>query len=187
MSVVSAGETSPPTTEGLIIPTPSMDYSYLQQEKNQQSSIISANMLPSLPASTSSCCQPTTMSNSSSQIDLFVETPSTTMDSSVTMCGPSSNMYVNAGVLDLCGSGLEKLNRAAPDYVLNTTTLLLDDNCLQRLDNIHTYQCLEKVSYVHIISIHLMLKLCVCVYVSLQFSFRILLFWKICGICSATN
>ena len=151
MSTVSAGETSPPTTEGLLITTSSMDYNYLEQEKQQQSSIISANMLPSLPASTSSCCHPTTMSNSSSQIDLFVETPSTTMDtSSVTMCGSSSNMYVNAGVLDLCGSGLEKLNRAAPDYVLNTTTLLLDDNCLQRMDNIHTYQCLEKVISVQI-------------------------------------
>ena len=148
MSTVSAGETSPPTTEGLIIPTSSADYNYLHQEK-QNSSIISANMLPSLTAA-NSCCH-TTMSNSSSQIDLFVETPSTTMDtSSVTMCGSSSNMYVNAGVLDLCGSGLEKLNRAAPDYVLNTTTLLLDDNCLQRMDNIHTYQCLEKVFSVQI-------------------------------------
>jgi hypothetical protein len=151
MSTVSAGETCPPTTEGLIIPTSSMDYNDLEQEKQQQSSIISANMLPSLPASTSSCCQPTTMSNSSSRIDLFVETPSTTMDTSITMCGSSPTMYGNAGVLDLCGSGIEKLHRAAPLDVLNTTTLLLDGNCLQRLDNIHTYQCLEKVILAHII------------------------------------
>ena len=82
------------------------------------------------------------MSNSSSQIDLFAETPS--MDTAGTICS-SSDIYGNVGVLDLSGTGLEKLNRAAPDYVLNTTTLLLDNNCLQRLDNIHTYQCLEKV------------------------------------------
>jgi len=36
--------------------------------------------------------------------------------------------------------------RATPQLVLNTTTLLLDNNNLSRLDNIHTYQCLEKVS-----------------------------------------
>ncbi len=41
--------------------------------------------------------------------------------------------------------GLEKLTRAAPEWQLNTTTLLLDGNSLQRLDNIHTYQCVEKV------------------------------------------
>ena len=145
MSVVHTGDLPPSTTESLLTQTSSADYnnSFVEQEK-QPPSVISANMLPSLPAanSSSSCCH-TTMSNSSSQIDLFVETPS--MDtSSVTMCG-SSNAYVNAGVLDLSASGLEKLNRAAQDDVLNTTTLLLDDNCLQRLDNIHTYQCLEKV------------------------------------------
>ena len=148
MSVVHTGDLPPSTTESLLTQTSSADYnnSFVEQEK-QPPSVISANMLPSaLPAanySSSSCCPPS-MSNSSSQLDLFVETPS--MDtSSVTMCG-SSNAYVNAGVLDLSASGLEKLNRAAPDDVLNTTTLLLDDNCLQRLDNIHTYQCLEKVS-----------------------------------------
>ena len=40
---------------------------------------------------------------------------------------------------------LEKLTRATPELILNTTTLLLDNNNLVRLDNIHTYQCLEKV------------------------------------------
>ena len=47
--------------------------------------------------------------------------------------------------LDLSAHGLTKLNRAAPGYELTTMTLLLDNNSLQRLDNIHTYQCLEKV------------------------------------------
>ena len=42
--------------------------------------------------------------------------------------------------------GLEKLHRATPELILNTTTLVLDNNKLARLDNIHTYQCLEKVS-----------------------------------------
>ena len=40
---------------------------------------------------------------------------------------------------------MEKLTRATPELILNTTTLLLDTNKLTRLDNIHTYQCLEKV------------------------------------------
>ena len=48
--------------------------------------------------------------------------------------------------LDLSSHGLTKLSRAAPGYELTTMTLLLDNNSLQRLDNIHTYQCLEKVS-----------------------------------------
>ena len=48
--------------------------------------------------------------------------------------------------LDLSSHGLTKLTRAAPGYELTTMTLLLDNNSLQRLDNIHTYQCLEKVS-----------------------------------------
>ena len=48
-------------------------------------------------------------------------------------------------VLDLSGQGLEKLRRAAPEWQLHTTTLILDDNNLQRMDNIHTYQCIEKV------------------------------------------
>ena len=47
--------------------------------------------------------------------------------------------------LDLSGAELEKLSRATPELILNTTTLVLDNNKLQRLDNIHTYQCLEKV------------------------------------------
>ena len=47
--------------------------------------------------------------------------------------------------LDLSSHGLTKLSRAAPGYDLTTLTLLLDNNSLQRLDNIHTYQCLEKV------------------------------------------
>ena len=48
--------------------------------------------------------------------------------------------------LDLSSHGLTKLSRAAPGYDLTTLTLLLDNNSLQRLDNIHTYQCLEKVT-----------------------------------------
>ena len=47
--------------------------------------------------------------------------------------------------LDLSGHQLEKLSRATPELILNTTTLILDNNVLSRLDNIHTYQCLEKV------------------------------------------
>jgi uncharacterized protein YcbK (DUF882 family) len=47
--------------------------------------------------------------------------------------------------LDLSGQGLEKLSRAAPDFQLNTMTLILDRNNLQRMDNIHTFQCIEKV------------------------------------------
>ena len=47
--------------------------------------------------------------------------------------------------LDLSGQGLEKLTRAVPECQLNTTTLLLDRNKLQRLDNLHSYQCIEKV------------------------------------------
>ena len=39
------------------------------------------------------------------------------------------------------------LTRATPELILNTTTLLLDKNKLTRLDNIHTYQCLEKVPF----------------------------------------
>lgn len=47
--------------------------------------------------------------------------------------------------LDLSGQDLEKLTRAAPEWQLNTMTLILDHNNLQRLDNIHTFQCIEKV------------------------------------------
>ena len=47
--------------------------------------------------------------------------------------------------LDLSGHNIEKLSRATPELILNTTTLVLDNNSLTRLDNIHTYQCLEKV------------------------------------------
>ena len=47
--------------------------------------------------------------------------------------------------LDLSSQSLDKLSRATPELILNTTTLLLDNNNLVRLDNIHTYQCLEKV------------------------------------------
>ena len=47
--------------------------------------------------------------------------------------------------LDLSSREMEKLARATPELILNTTTLLLDTNKLTRLDNIHTYQCLEKV------------------------------------------
>ena len=49
--------------------------------------------------------------------------------------------------LDLSGQELEKLTRAVPEHQLNTTTLILDGNRLQRLDNIHTYQCIEKVGH----------------------------------------
>ena len=146
MSTIQTEDVPPSTSESLLMETSIKEFSntFVAQEAKQSSTTISANMLPSMSAAanSSSCCH-STMSNSSSQLDLFVETPS--MDtSSITMC-ESSNAYVNAGVLDLSTSGLEKLNRAAPDDVLNTTTLLLDGNCLQRLDNIHTYQCLEKV------------------------------------------
>ena len=51
----------------------------------------------------------------------------------------------DSDTLDLTAHGLEKLSRATPELILNTTTLLLDNNTLTRLDNIHTYQCLEKV------------------------------------------
>ncbi len=54
-------------------------------------------------------------------------------------------------VLDLRNRGLEKLSRAAPEWQLNTITLLLDGNNLQRLDNIHTFQCLEKVREMHMV------------------------------------
>ena len=145
MATIQTEDVPPSTSESMLMQTSINDFNntFVEQETQQSSSTISANMLPSMSAANStSYCHPT-MSNSSSQLDLFVETPS--MDtSSITMC-ESSNAYVNAGVLDLSASGLEKLNRAAPDDVLNTTTLLLDGNCLQRLDNIHTYQCLEKV------------------------------------------
>ena len=146
MSTIQTEDVPPSTSESLLMQTSIKEFNntFVAQEAKQSSTTISANMLPSMSAAanSSSCCH-STMSNSSSQLDLFVETPS--MDtSSITMC-ESSNAYVNAGVLDLSASGLEKLNRAAPDDVLNTTTLLLDGNCLQRLDNIHTYQCLEKV------------------------------------------
>ena len=48
-------------------------------------------------------------------------------------------------VLDLSGRDLEKLSRATDKDQLNTTTLILDDNKLQRLDYLHSYECLEKV------------------------------------------
>jgi len=47
--------------------------------------------------------------------------------------------------LDLSSQELTKLSRAAPDCTLATMTLILDNNSLLRLDNIHTYQCIEKV------------------------------------------
>ena len=149
MSTIFSGDLPPSTTESLLTQTSEIDFNScrVEEEKRESASVLPTNMLPSMSSSvnaSSSCFHPT-MSNSSSQVDLFLETPS--MDtSSVTICG-SSNAYVNAGVLDLSDSGLEKLNRAARDDILNTTTLLLDNNCLQRLDNIHTYQCLEKVSF----------------------------------------
>ena len=57
--------------------------------------------------------------------------------------------------LDLAGADLEKLSRATPELILNTTTLVLDNNKLQRLDNIHTYQCLEKVKHLSPVTCHL--------------------------------
>ena len=133
MSAISTGQaSSQPITENIVTPV-STDYNQIQHHK-QHSSNTAANMLP--PTSCSA------MSNSSSQIDLFSETPS--KDNTGPVCvGPDS--YINDDVLDLSSTGLEKLNRAAAEYVLSSTTLLLDNNCLQRLDNIHTYQCLEKV------------------------------------------
>ena len=52
---------------------------------------------------------------------------------------------LDSDTLDLSSRGLEKLSRATPELVLNTTSIILDNNNLARLDNIHTYQCLEKV------------------------------------------
>ena len=52
---------------------------------------------------------------------------------------------VDPDTLDLSGQNIEKLGRANSDVQLNVSTLILDGNSLQRLDNIHTYQCLEKV------------------------------------------
>ncbi len=54
---------------------------------------------------------------------------------------------VDPDTLDLSGRGMEKLGRADSDVQLNVSTLVLDGNALQRLDNIHTYQCLEKVRF----------------------------------------
>ena len=51
--------------------------------------------------------------------------------------------------LDLSSQNLEKLTRARPEWQLNATTLILDDNQLQRLDNIHTFQCIEKVKIIY--------------------------------------
>ena len=48
--------------------------------------------------------------------------------------------------LDMSCQGLRKLTRARPEWQLNATTLILDDNDLERLDNIHTFQCIEKLS-----------------------------------------
>ena len=53
---------------------------------------------------------------------------------------------VDPDTLDLSGQGIEKLGRATDECQLNVSTLILDANDLQRLDNIHTYHCLEKVS-----------------------------------------
>ena len=53
---------------------------------------------------------------------------------------------VDPDTLDLSGHGIEKLGRATDECQLNISTLILDANDLQRLDNIHTYHCLEKVS-----------------------------------------
>ena len=58
--------------------------------------------------------------------------------------------------LDLSSKSLDKLTRATPELILNTTSLLLDNNNLVRLDNIHTYQCLEKVNR----NIQYVVKLC---------------------------
>ena len=52
---------------------------------------------------------------------------------------------VDPDTLDLSRQGIEKLGRATDECQLNVSTLILDENELQRLDNIHTYHCLEKV------------------------------------------
>ena len=52
---------------------------------------------------------------------------------------------VDPDTLDLSGQGIEKLGRATDECQLNVSTLILDANDLQRMDNIHTYHCLEKV------------------------------------------
>ena len=65
------------------------------------------------------------------------------------MSGEDPAVIVSPGTdpdtLDLSSKSLDKLTRATPELILNTTSLLLDNNNLVRLDNIHTYQCLEKV------------------------------------------
>ena len=55
--------------------------------------------------------------------------------------------------LDLSSQELAKLSRATPECTLATMTLILDNNSLQRLDNIHTYQCIEKVRSLNLSSI----------------------------------
>ena len=59
---------------------------------------------------------------------------------------PEVGEFTSDMTLDLSKQGIEKLGRATDEGQLNISTLILDANNLQRMDNIHTYQCLEKVN-----------------------------------------
>lgn len=60
------------------------------------------------------------MANSSSQLDVFAETPS--KDNTGTVCvGPDT--YISDGVLYVSSTGHEKLNRALAAYVLSSTII----------------------------------------------------------------
>ena len=59
---------------------------------------------------------------------------------------PEVGEFTSDMTLDLSKQGIEKLGRATDEGQLSISTLILDANNLQRMDNIHTYQCLEKVN-----------------------------------------
>ena len=59
---------------------------------------------------------------------------------------PEVGEFTSDMTLDLSKQGIEKLGRATDEGQLCISTLILDANNLQRMDNIHTYQCLEKVT-----------------------------------------
>ena len=85
---------------------------------------------------------PTTTSDANISLDLSsFEDPSVSMG----IVDVIEEVEEDPDTLDLSGKGLQKLSRAAKEWALNSTTLLLDNNALQRLDNIHTYECIEKV------------------------------------------
>jgi len=50
--------------------------------------------------------------------------------------------------LDLSGQGLKKLSRCPSDADINT--LIIDDNDLQRLDNLDSYHRITKVLYTNL-------------------------------------